>query len=126
MGSHASDIAQVAVGVVLFHAGLGTNWREFRGVLKPGLRLALVGSLITALLLMLAIHGLQNQSLVPMPHGWGPALFIGAMVCSTDASAKERRASIGKKGEVVGFKRKGGTSLEKQKNDCERLYGKAY
>ena len=37
---HASDIAQVAVGVVLFHAGLGTNWREFRGVLKPGLRLA--------------------------------------------------------------------------------------
>lgn len=85
--AHASDIAQVAVGVVLFHAGLGTNWREFRGVLKPGLRLALVGSVITAVLLMLAIHGLQSQSLVPMPHGWGPALFIGAMVCSTDASA---------------------------------------
>jgi NhaP-type Na+/H+ and K+/H+ antiporter len=84
---HASDIAQVAVGVVLFHAGLGTNWREFRGVLKPGLRLALAGSLITAVLLMLAIHGLQGYSLVPMRQGWGPALFIGAMVCSTDASA---------------------------------------
>ena len=85
--ANAADVAQVAVGVVLFHAGLGTNWREFRGVLRPGLRLALIGSLITAWLLMLVIHALPVESLTSVSPGWGPALFIGAMVCSTDASA---------------------------------------
>ncbi|MEB3176294.1 MAG: cation:proton antiporter [Synechococcus sp.] len=85
--ANAADLAQVAVGVVLFHAGLGTNWREFRGVLRPGLRLALIGSLITAWLLMLVIHALQVETLTSVSPGWGPALFIGAMVCSTDASA---------------------------------------
>ena len=53
----------------------------------PGLRLALIGSLITAWLLMLVIHALPVESLTSVSPGWGPALFIGAMVCSTDASA---------------------------------------
>ncbi len=35
--------AQVAVAVVLFQAGISTNWQEMRSVARPGLRLALVG-----------------------------------------------------------------------------------
>ena len=34
----ASGLAQVAVGVVLFQAGISTNWQQMRSVARPGLR----------------------------------------------------------------------------------------
>ena len=83
----ADELAQVAVAVVLFQQGLSTNWQALRAVVRPGLRLATVGSLVTALLLMVAVMGLQQMMPSLLPHGLAPALFIGAMVCSTDASA---------------------------------------
>jgi CPA1 family monovalent cation:H+ antiporter/cell volume regulation protein A len=83
----ADELAQVAVAVVLFQQGLSTNWQALRAVVRPGLRLATVGSLVTALLLMAAVLGLQHLMPSLLPHGLAPALFIGAMVCSTDASA---------------------------------------
>jgi len=83
----ADELAQVAVAVVLFQQGLSTNWQALRAVVQPGLRLATVGSLVTALLLTVAVLGLQLLMPSQLPHGLAPALFIGAMVCSTDASA---------------------------------------
>ena len=84
---HRADLlAQVAVGIVLFQGGLTTNWRELREVVRPGLRLALVGSLLTALLLMALLISL-HQLLPAWIPGPAAALFIGAMVCGTDASA---------------------------------------
>ena len=83
----ADELAQVAVAVVLFQQGLSTNWQALRAVVQPGLRLATVGSLVTAMLLMGAVLGLQQLMPSQLPHGLAPALFIGAMVCSTDASA---------------------------------------
>ena len=87
--SHADQIAQVALVLVLFFGGLTTNWRELRPVLQPALRLATLGSLLTALLLTLLVLALGS---VPLPVFAIPlslplALFVGAMVCSTDASA---------------------------------------
>jgi CPA1 family monovalent cation:H+ antiporter/cell volume regulation protein A len=85
----ADELAQVAVAVVLFQGGLTTNWHQLRAVVRPGLRLATLGSLACALLLMLLVIALEAiaPGLLPIPPGPGPALFIGAMLCSTDASA---------------------------------------
>ncbi len=87
--THADQIAQVALVLVLFFGGLTTNWRELRPVLRPALRLSILGSLLTALLLTALVLALAS---VPLPISTGPlglplALFVGAMVCSTDASA---------------------------------------
>ena len=83
----ASDLAQVAVAVVLFQAGISTNWQQMRSVAKPGLRLALLGSTITALLLMVVLQKLPFDVFEISHTSWAVTLFVGAMVCSTDASA---------------------------------------
>ena len=85
----ADELAQVAVAVVLFQGGLTTNWHQLRAVVRPGLRLATLGSVACALLLMLAVLTVESLApgLLPIPPGPGPALFVGAMLCSTDASA---------------------------------------
>ena len=85
--AQADQIAQASLVLVLFFGGLTTNWREMRPVLVPAARLATVGSVLTAGLLMgvvLALGilpGTSFKSDIPF------ALFVGAMVCSTDASA---------------------------------------
>lgn len=83
----AGQVAQVALVLVLFFGGLTTNWRRVRPVLNPALRLATVGSLITALLLMAVVLAFQFLPGGAFPVSLPLALFIGAMVCSTDASA---------------------------------------
>lgn len=83
----ADQVAQVALVLVLFFGGLTTNWAEIRPVLAPAVRLATLGSGLTAVLMMVlvllldAIPGLQITPTLPL------ALFVGAMLCSTDASA---------------------------------------
>ena len=83
----ADQLAHLALIVVLFFSGLTTQWGDVRPVLAPSLRLATLGTLITALLVMVlawpmpAIPGTEfDPTLVK-------ALFVGAMVCSTDSSA---------------------------------------
>ena len=85
---HAEQITQAALVLVLFFGGLTTNWAQMRSVIKPALRLATFGALLTALLLtalMLALGMAEGNSLwlVLFPQ----ALFVGSMLCSTDASA---------------------------------------
>lgn len=83
----ANEIAQVALVLVLFFGGLTSNWGEMRSVLKPALRLATLGALITALIItgvVMALGALPFSHLHPR---LSLALFVGAMVCSTDASA---------------------------------------
>ena len=85
--SHADQLAQFALVLVLFFGGLAANWQQIRQVLVPSLRLATLGSLLTAAALALVVWGLQTLPI--RYHGLGVpgALFIGAMFCSTDASA---------------------------------------
>ncbi|MEN9860098.1 MAG: hypothetical protein RLZZ515_580 [Cyanobacteriota bacterium] len=86
--AQADQLAQVALVLVLFFGGLAANWQQMRQVLVPSLRLATLGSLLTAGALALVVCGVQT---LPSPHhtelGVAGALFIGAMFCSTDASA---------------------------------------
>jgi NhaP-type Na+/H+ and K+/H+ antiporter len=84
---HADEITQVALVLVLFFGGLTTNWHRIRAVLRPALLLATAGSLASALLLTLAVLGLLATPALPLPGGLPLALFVGAMLSSTDASA---------------------------------------
>jgi CPA1 family monovalent cation:H+ antiporter/cell volume regulation protein A len=96
----AESIATVGLSVVLFYGGLTTRWSSMRRVIFSGLRMATVGCVITAGAATALIYGLSNL------HGqseWIPtltdlsgtrfiadlplALFLGSMLCSTDATA---------------------------------------
>ena len=83
----ADQLSQIALVLVLFFGGVTTSWQQMRPVLQAAGRLATVGALMTALLLMGAVLGFGAlpiaQTTVTLPL----ALFIGAMLCSTDASA---------------------------------------
>ena len=83
----ANEIAQVALVLVLFFGGLTSNWGEMRSVLKPATRLATLGALITALIITAVVLGLGALPFSHLHPRLSLALFVGAMVCSTDASA---------------------------------------
>ncbi len=83
----ADQLAQCALVLVLFFGGLTTNWQQLRPVLRPALRLATLGSLLTALLLTGVVLLLGSLPLIKVSPALPVALFVGAMVCSTDSSA---------------------------------------
>jgi len=85
--NHASQISQVALVLVLFFGGLTTNWHRIRPTLVPSLRLATLGTFLTAALLTLAMVLLLPVLPVGNVRGLAAALFVGGMFCSTDASA---------------------------------------
>ena len=83
----ANQIAQVALVLVLFFGGLTTNWAALRSVLRPAARLATLGAGLTAILLTGGVLGLERLAGANWAASLPMALFVGAMVCSTDASA---------------------------------------
>jgi CPA1 family monovalent cation:H+ antiporter/cell volume regulation protein A len=85
--AQADQIAQVSLVLVLFFGGLTTNWREMRPVLVPAGRLATLGAGLTALLLMGVVQLLGSLPGTTFDPNLPLALFVGAMVCSTDATA---------------------------------------
>lgn len=78
--SAAYFIGSVALAVILFDSGYGTQWRSFRLAASPALTLASVGVLLTALALALPAKFLLGLN-------WSEALLLGAIVGSTDAAA---------------------------------------
>jgi cell volume regulation protein A len=70
----------VALAFILFSGGAGTAWRDIRPVLAPGVALATVGVLLSALVLgSLAALVLG----VPLLEG----MLLGSIIASTDAAA---------------------------------------
>jgi CPA1 family monovalent cation:H+ antiporter/cell volume regulation protein A len=83
----ADQLAQLSLALVLFFGGLTANWTQMKPVLGPSLRLALLGSLLTAGCLSLVVMGFQSLPATAVDVNVPVALFVGAMFCSTDASA---------------------------------------
>lgn len=76
----ASAIGSLALALILFAGGLDTKWSSVRPVLIPGLTLATVGTIITAL-----IAGVAAALIFDLPLALG--LLVGSIISSTDAAA---------------------------------------
>ncbi len=76
----AQFIGVIALVLILFSGGLGTEWTQVRPVIKEGLLLATFGVLLTALIVGLFASALLGLSLIE-------GLLLGSIVSSTDAAA---------------------------------------
>ena len=76
----AQAVGVAALAIILFSGGLDTDWNSIRPVLRPGISLALLGVLATALVVGAAV-------VVFLGFSWVEGLLIGAIVSSTDAAA---------------------------------------
>jgi potassium/hydrogen antiporter len=74
------SLGTVALAVILFEAGLASGIREIRPVLGPGIGLAVVGTLVTAVVAGLAAAWLFH---LPVLEG----LLLGSILASTDGAA---------------------------------------
>ncbi|GIU87979.1 MAG: K+/H+ antiporter [Acidimicrobiia bacterium] len=76
----ARSVGIVALAYILFAGGLDTRWSDVRGVLAPGLSLATVGVVVTAV-----VTGAFASWVLDFT--WEQGLLLGAIVSSTDAAA---------------------------------------
>ncbi len=87
----AQAVGTVCLVVILFSGGLDTHWATIRPVLVPGLLLATVGVVLTALTLgTVAWWLLGSYTRFDLGLGglsWPEALLLGVIVSSTDAAA---------------------------------------
>ena len=73
-------IGTVALVLILFEGGLAAGWRELRPVLGPAVSLAVVGTVVTAVIVGLAAAALFEFSLLE-------GLLLGAILAATDGAA---------------------------------------
>ncbi len=73
-------IGTVALTLILFEGGLASGWSELRPVLRPALRLAVIGTVVTAAIVGLAASALFDFSLLE-------GLLLGAILAATDGAA---------------------------------------
>jgi potassium/hydrogen antiporter len=76
----AETIGVVALALILFEGGLGAGWGEIRPVLRPAVSLALLGTIVTAVVTGLAASWLFGFSTVE-------GLLLGSIIASTDGAA---------------------------------------
>ncbi len=76
----AHGIGVIALAFILFSGGLETSWHEVRPVLRPGLALASVGVLITALSVGWFTSTFLGFTLTE-------GILLGAIIAATDAAA---------------------------------------
>ena len=76
----ARRIGIVALALILFEGGLVSGWREIGPVLRPAVSLALLGTIITAVLTGLAASWLFDLSTLE-------GLLVGSIIAATDAAA---------------------------------------
>lgn len=76
----AQSVGVLALVLILFSGGLGTDWQMIRPVLWTGMILANLGVLISALLVAVAAHLLLQFSILE-------GFLLGAIISSTDAAA---------------------------------------
>src|SRR3954470_14599554 len=76
----ARRIGIVALALILFEGGLASGWREIGPVLRPAVSLAVVGTLLTALLTGLVAAWIFDFSTLE-------GLLVGSILAATDAAA---------------------------------------
>jgi cell volume regulation protein A len=89
--AQAQAIGSIALMVILFNGGLGTDWKAVKTVLAPGMVMSTVGVIIPVFLLgtfaWFILGGYSNFDIGLRGLGWIEALLLAAIVSSTDAAA---------------------------------------
>jgi potassium/hydrogen antiporter len=70
----------IALAFILFSGGAGTAWADVRRVLGPGVALATIGVLLSAVLVGAVASAILGVGLLP-------GMLLGAVIASTDAAA---------------------------------------
>jgi potassium/hydrogen antiporter len=70
----------IALAFILFSGGAGTAWTDVRRVLGPGVALATIGVLLSAVLVGAVASAILGVGLLP-------GMLLGAVIASTDAAA---------------------------------------
>lgn len=73
----AENFSQVALLIIIFYGGFGTNWKAGRTVVKESLILSTLGVIFTSLLTGTLIHFILG-------FGWIESFLIGSIIGSTD------------------------------------------
>ena len=76
----AEKMSTVALIVIIFYGGFGTNWKAARGVAVESGILASVGVVLTALITGVFCH-------ICLKWGWIESFLMGSVVSSTDAAS---------------------------------------
>lgn len=93
LGVHFEDmhtaqfIGMMALCVILFSGGVGTEFKAIRPIIGPGLTLATAGVFVTALLIGLFIFWLSGQSWTNIHFAFIPSLLLAATMSSTDSAS---------------------------------------
>jgi potassium/hydrogen antiporter len=76
----AQQYGIIALAFILFSGGAGTAWRDIRQVLVPGVALATVGVLLSAVVLGAIAAAILGLGLLQ-------GMLLGSIIASTDAAA---------------------------------------
>lgn len=93
LGVHFNDmhtaqfVGMIALCVILFSGGLSTSFKAIRPVIGPGLTLATLGVLITALLTGLFIFRLSGAEWTNIHFSLISSLLLAATMSSTDSAS---------------------------------------
>lgn len=83
----AQNIGVLSLNVILFSGGMDTSIKEIKPVVIPGLILATLGVLLTAIITGLFIYFITNNFFTSISFSIVEALLLGAIMSSTDSAS---------------------------------------
>lgn len=83
----AQAIGTVCLSIILFSGGLDTKFLEIKPVIKPGIILATLGVLITAIITGIFTWWLSDQVYMGLGLGFLTAMLLASTVSSTDSAS---------------------------------------
>lgn len=83
----AQLIGMIALSVILFAGGMDTKFKEIKPVAAPGVVLATLGVVFTAVLTGLFIYGLSQWSALSIQLSFAVSLLLASTMASTDSAS---------------------------------------
>jgi cell volume regulation protein A len=112
---HAQFIGVLALNVILFSGGMDTKYTEIRPVIVPGIILATLGVLLTALITGVFVYFLTKHIFTAITFSFLEAMLLASVMSSTDSASVF--AILGSKGLSLKERLKPLLELESGSND---------
>jgi cell volume regulation protein A len=112
---HAQFIGVFALNIILFSGGMDTKYTEIRPVIVPGIILATLGVLLTALITGVFIYYITRHAFTAITFSFLEAMLLASVMSSTDSASVF--AILGAKGLSLKERLKPLLELESGSND---------